>query len=370
MRPLGIFLCSLWLNSPALAVQLSSLTIPGMKVRLIQAGTGSRGTSIIKSAGKDNPDVEWVAVVDVKPSAMQDAGTFLGLPEARRFTSLSEAIAKVPADAVLTCAQPEVHHDHAKLAFDNGLHLITEKPIADTIDRALAMVKMAQKAGKQLAVTQNYRYGAPMVALRRILAEKPVGDFGHGHLDFYMPADFTGTFREKMEYPLLVDMAIHHMDLIRSVTGRNIRKVTALSFKPSWSWYEHAPALKMILELDGGLPFTYSGDWSGLGRTTSWNGTWRLQCSDGSLHLENDRIQSVRSARWGKDPVSKDHDIPPTQGNSERQMLHEFAEAIGTGIPMQVSGQDNLWSFGAVMAGVQSAREGQAVDVAKLIGKA
>jgi predicted dehydrogenase len=341
-----------------------------MKLKMIQAGTGSRGTAIIRSAGKDNPDIEWVALVDINASSMQEAGTLLGLPENRRFTSLAEAIAKVPADAVLTCAQPEIHHDHAKLAFDKGLHLITEKPIADTLDRALAMVKMADKAGKQLAVTQNYRYSAPMQAFRHIVGEKPVGDFGHGHVDFYIPADFTGTFREKMEYPLLVDMTIHHMDLIRAVTGRNIRKVTAHSFRPSWSWYEHDPALKMILELDGGIPFSYSGDWSGLGRTTSWNGNWRIQCAEGSLHLENDRIQSVRCERWGKDPVSKDHDIPATERNTERQMFYEFTEAVRTGVPAQISGHDNIWSFGAVMAGLQSAREGGTVDVAKLIGKA
>jgi predicted dehydrogenase len=341
-----------------------------MKLRLIQAGTGSRGTAIIRSAAKDNPDVEWVAIVDINHAATAEAGKLLNLPEDRRFTSLAEAIAKVSADAVLTCAQPEIHHDHAKLAFDAGLHLITEKPLADTLERALAMVKMADKAGKQLAVTQNYRYGASMQAFRRVVAEKPVGEFGHGHIDFYIPADFTGTFREKMEYPLLVDMAIHHMDLIRAVTGRNIRKVTAHSYRPAWSWYEHDPALKMILELEGGFPFTYSGDWSGLGRTTSWNGNWRLQCAEGSLHLENDKIQSVRCERWGKDPVTKDHEIPATPLNTEQQMLHEFAESVRTGVPMQVSGHDNLWSFGAVMAGLKAAREGGTVDVAKLIGKA
>ncbi|HEX4124448.1 MAG TPA: Gfo/Idh/MocA family oxidoreductase [Tepidisphaeraceae bacterium] len=341
-----------------------------MKIRMIQAGLGSRGKAIIKSAAPENLDVEWVAVVDVVPAAVEEAGNFLNLPANRRFTSLAEAIAKVPADAVFCCAQPEVHHEHANLAFDNGLHFLTEKPISNTLERALDMVKLAEKTGKQLAVAQNYRYSPPMIAFRNIFAEKPVGEFGHGHLDFYIPADFTGTFREKMEFPLLVDMTIHHLDLIRAVTGRNIVKVTAHSFRPSWSWYEHDPALKMILELEGGLPFSYSGDWSGRGRTTSWNGAWRLQCADGSLHLEQDRIQSVTCGRWSKDPATRDHEIPDLEGNSERRILHEFAESVRTGKPMQVSGQDNLWSFAAVMAGVQSARQGQTVDVAELLGKA
>ena len=90
-----------------------------------------------------------------------------------------------------------------------------------------------------------------------------------------------------MEYVLLADMAIHHLDLVRAVTGRNIVKVFAHTFRPSWSWYQHHSGLKMILELDGGegpdglpgpnLPFSYSGDWSGRGRNTSWSGDWRMR---------------------------------------------------------------------------------------------
>src|SRR5687768_18477205 len=133
------------------------------------------------------------------------------------------------------------------------------------------MVRLAVEAGRQLVVAQNYRYSAAMAALRRVVADAPLGPVGHGHLDFYIGADFTGTFRETMEFPLLVDMAIHHLDLIRCITGRNVVCVTAQTFRPAWSWYRHDPGLKMLLELDGGIPFSYSGDWSARGRNTSWN---------------------------------------------------------------------------------------------------
>ena len=142
------------------------------------------------------------------------------------------------------------------------------------------MVKLTAEAGKQLVVAQNYRFSAAMMTLGRILSEKPVGELGHGHLDFYIGADFTGSFRETMQFPLLVDMAIHHLDLIRAMTGRNIARVTTQSFKPAWSWYQHDPGLNMLMELDDGTPFSYSGDWSAIGRTTGWSGNWRLQCAD------------------------------------------------------------------------------------------
>jgi predicted dehydrogenase len=162
-------------------------------------------------------------------------------------------------------------------------------------------------------------------------------------------------------------MAIHHMDLIRAITGRNIAKVTAQTFRPAWSWYKHDPGLNMLLELDGGLPFSYSGDWSALGRQTGWNGTWRLQCSAGSITMEKDEIEVARCERWGKNFTCEKipHDTPPRTG--QVKLLHDFAEAIRTGKPAETSGEDNLRSFAAVMAGVISAAEKRSVVVSELI---
>ena len=105
-------------------------------------------------------------------------------------------------------------------------------------------------------------------------------------------------------------MAIHHVDLIRAVTGRNITRVTATGFNPPWSWYEHDAGLKMLLELEGGVPFSYSGDWSALGRSTAWNGTWRVQCAEGSIHLENDLITLVAASDGTRTQPNRPSKLP------------------------------------------------------------
>ena len=222
-------------------------------------------------------------------------------------------------------------------------------------------------SGRQLLVSQNYRYRPVISRAKQLLADKAAGDFGHGHIDFYIPADFTGTFREKMEFPLLVDMAIHHLDLIRHVTGRNIVKVTTLSIRPGWSWYEDDSGLKMLLELEDGTAFSYSGDWSAKGRVTSWSGSWRLQCADGSIHLENDEIEIARCDRWSKNPTSEKIELPALEFSERAATLHHFAESIRSGQPAELDGSNNIWSFGAVIAGVESARTGLPVDVRKVI---
>jgi predicted dehydrogenase len=338
------------------------------KLRLIQCGVGGMGRTWWNHATRNSPDFDLVAIVDVADAALQEAGDALSIPHERRFKRFEDALDRVAADAVVTVTPPAVHVQHAQLAFARGLHVLTEKPIADTLDNARHMVALARGSNRQLVVAQNYRFMSANETFKRLLESRPVGELGHGHLDFYIAGDFTGTFRETMPFPLLVDMAIHHVDLVRYFTGRNVERVTAQSFRPAWSWYRHDSGLKMLLELEGGVPFSYSGDWSALGHQTGWSGTWRIQCADGSFHLENDRTTVARSERWGKNPTVQAIENDPSALVGQARLLADFGAAIRSGIPAQTSGADNLWSFAAVIAGVISAEQRRTVDVRELLG--
>jgi predicted dehydrogenase len=339
------------------------------KLRLIQCGMGGMGKAWWQNATSNSPDFDLVAIADISDVPLNEAGEALAIPQERRFSSLKQALKKVEADAVLTVTPPAIHSEHARLVFSRGLHVITEKPIAGNLADAKKMVRWAEDAGKQLVVTQNYRFHPPMKTLRKLLAEKPLGAFGHGALDFYIGADFTGSFRETMDFPLLLDMSIHHMDLIRAVTGKNIAKVSVQSFRPEWSWYKHQPGLNMLMELEDGTPFSYRGDWSALGKQTSWNGDWRLQCAQGSINYADNEIKLWKCEKWGKNVTSEKVEIIDDQENPQARLLADFAKAIRTGQRAETSGKDNLWSFGAVIAGVMSAQKGgKAIEVAKLLG--
>lgn len=58
------------------------------------------------------------------------------------------------------------------------------------------------------------------------------------HADFFIGAHFVG-FRERMEHPLLLDMAIHTFDQARFLLG-SAKAETALcmAFNPASSWYD------------------------------------------------------------------------------------------------------------------------------------
>jgi predicted dehydrogenase len=324
---------------------------------------GGFGEGWLKNHTSRSADFELVGIVDVSQEHLDLAGDLAGIPDERRFSSLEEALLCVNADAVLTVTPPRVHLEHARLAFARGLHVMTEKPIADSIENACEMVRLAKECGRELVVSQQYRFTPFLQKFKELVRSNALGELGHGHIDYYIPMDFAGTFRETMDFPLLLDMAIHHFDLIRSVTGREIVKVTAHSFRPDWSWYTHHSGLKMLIELEGGLPISYSGDWSALGRITSGHGNWRLQCAEGSLHLDNNRIFAERCEKWGQNPSVEEISFPELERADQAATLHLFAEAIRTGVSAEICGQDNLGSFAVVAAAMKSIREGRTVCV-------
>jgi predicted dehydrogenase len=337
------------------------------KLRLIQCGVGGFGGGWVRDIVPTSPDFQLAAIVDVSDEALKNAGEVAKVPPAARFRSLADAVKNVHADAVLTVTPPAVHVEHARIAFGNGLHLITEKPLADTITNAREMVRLAESARKQLVVSQNYRYKPQVVLLNRLVTDKSAGELGHGHIDFYIPAEFPGTFRETMEFPLLVDMCIHHMDLLRAITGKNIVNVSVMSFKPKWSWYKHEPGLKMLLEMEDGIVFSYSGDWSAKGRFTPWDGNWRLQCADGALLWEDGKVSVTRCDTWMRNYSIQYPDPPQIPFEGQRATLHSLAEAIRTGVPAPTNGKDNLNSLGTVMAAVASAKERRPINVREFV---
>src|SRR4051794_20289424 len=106
------------------------------KLRLIQCGVGGMGKAWRDNATSASEDFDVVAIVDINPVVLEEAGEQLNVPADHRFSDLRPALDSTEADAVLTVTPPAIHVEHAKLAFERGLHVLTEKPIADSLDNA------------------------------------------------------------------------------------------------------------------------------------------------------------------------------------------------------------------------------------------
>jgi predicted dehydrogenase len=315
---------------------------------------------------REAPGVELAAIVDPDQSALGQADAIPG------YASLDVALAAVECDAVLVASPPQTHDAVAKTALEAGKHVLCEKPLATSLEDALDLVGTADRAKRLIVVSQNYRYNAPFRAVRRVLEEGHLGDLASISIrcmrdtrTLFAPDDF----RYLMVHPYVLDMSIHHFDLIRAATGREVRGVFARSWRVPDSPFVHHPAVVAVLDLDGGVPVVYEGDWTTRGPETSWNGEWEVVGERGRLlwrgDIEDRSTGEVLLQSWGEEPR------PVEQENlafiERSATLQRFREAIEGGSPPETAAADNVKSLAVVLGCVASLENGDRVDVDALL---
>src|SRR5919109_2813200 len=115
-----------------------------------------------------------VALVEIDDDRVSDALARFEL-ECRGFTSVDEALACTPADVVVNLTPPEHHRRVTEQALAAGCHVLTEKPMAATLEDAVAMVEAAQRADRTLAVMQNRRHHPAIRRLRQGVVDGEIG---------------------------------------------------------------------------------------------------------------------------------------------------------------------------------------------------
>jgi predicted dehydrogenase len=305
-------------------------------------------------------------VVDPSPYARAWAVDTLGLDDAAVFTGLGQALAAADADAVLAITPPVTHHAVATAALRVGKHVLLEKPLATTIEEARDLILTAGEANRILMVSQNYRYRPGSIAAREAVAEGLLGDLAAVRVRCLRdtrtawPAD---NFRYEMRHPFVLDMSIHHADLLRAITGQEVVAIYAQGWRVPDSPYQHDPAVAATMTLSGGATVVYEGDWATRAPETSWNGEWELIGEHGRLTWTgpaNDVMSSTLVLhRSGEDPRALP--LPELAVSDRAASLALFAEAVRTGQEPETSARDNIRSLGIVLGCVASIESGAVV---------
>ena len=167
------------------------------------------------------------------------------------------------------------------------------------------------------------------------------------------PRDWRG----QMPHPLLLDMAIHHVDLVRSITGREIAEVDARGWRVGDSPFRHEPTVDALLTLDDGTPVAYHGTWAEpLGRETSWNGDWELVGSKARATWTGAPEDALRGT-VALEPFGRPRrrlSPPPLPALDRLGVLHEARAAIREGREPECSAEDNLRTLAVTLALAES----------------
>ncbi|MFC0673274.1 Gfo/Idh/MocA family protein [Brachybacterium hainanense] len=343
-----------------------------MTLRIIHVGLGGWGGDWARTAIPPVPGIEVAAIVDPVEATLRSVQEDLGLAEDQAFPSLTAALAAVPADAVVITAPAVTHVPLALEALEAGKHVLVEKPFANTAEEAALAVRRAAELGLIIQVSQNYRtYPAPRVA-QRLLQEGVLGELAAISIDFRR-WDNDLPFEEHPHYrfphPLINDMAIHHFDLLRKVTGQEAVRVYAKVKDPSYSKYVEEASAVMTIEMADGLVVSYRGSWLSRGEPTPWAGEWRITGEDGELFFTSRDgtaedpaaadVVTVRRPGQEPEPVA----LPAQDFYDRSAGLEVFRDAIRDGSVPETAGAANLGSLALMEAAARSAASGQVEEV-------
>ena len=330
-------------------------------LRLVQVGAGGMGRTWLRNLTA-NPDVRLVGLVDLDADAARRAADEEGHPGVPVATSVDALSTRDQADALVNVTVPVAHHAVTTAALLGGLPVLSEKPLAESVSEGLSMVAASEVAGRLLMVSQSRRYWRHLSAFRRQVAQ--LGTLGSVSCEFFKGPHFGG-FREEMDHPLLVDMAIHQFDLARDLVGAEPVSVYCDSYNPAWSWFGGDAAADVVFAFAGGVRFSFAGSWCAPGLETSWNGRWRVSGSGGSAVWDGDGVPVAEAA----DGTS----LPAEVGDEPEQIAGSLAEFVTVlrdgGVP---SGEvhANVLSLAMVEAATTSAAQGRRVTIAEVLDAA
>jgi predicted dehydrogenase len=273
---------------------------------------------------------------------------------------------------MLIVTPPETHLTVAAAALAAGRHVLCEKPLTPTLPEARQAIAAADAAGRILMVSQSYRFRGQARLIRAAVADGMIGDLVSVSVECERDlrnAHTADNFRYAMRHPYLVDMAIHHADLIRALTGQNVRSAKAVAWRVPDSPYLFEPATAALLTLESGVPVAYRGSVATNRPWTSWNGDWEFIGERGRLTwtggVENPTLGTVTVELWGQAP--KELPVPDGMAVDRTAVLEAFAAAVASGGPAQTSAADKIHSLAIVVAMLESVDRGEEVQLAEVM---
>lgn len=208
------------------------------KVRVGVIGTGALGRHHARLY-KQCTHAELVGIYDIDSVAGKDVGREFGIPV---FTSRQELLDQV--DAVSISVPTDLHREIALQMFEQGIHVLVEKPLATNAANGQSMVEEARKRNLVLRVGHVENFNPVITYLRSILTA-PL--FVEAHRLAPFPPPREGRPPRGTEVGVVHDLMIHDLDLMLDLLQSNVTKIEAVGM-PVLSKHEDIANVRLTFE--------------------------------------------------------------------------------------------------------------------------
>jgi predicted dehydrogenase len=339
-----------------------------MTTRILHIGTGSRGRHWLEIV-RDYPHATSVAFVDNDPRSLDEARKLAGPCSAQFYTDLSVALREVPADVALIASPSFLHPKHALQALESGLTVLMEKPFATNLGDAHQVISKARAVGKHIIVAENYRFFAAERTVGQWLTENRLGRIANVVCvdRRKQPPSDQGPWIGKMDYPQLVEIAVHHFDSFRYLFQHNAVSMTARMFNPPGSLYRSGAATEALIEMEDNVAIVYFGTLV----SHRYEYSLFIEGENGCLWTDRKRVW-WRKKGWRFFLPVKLVSVPkgderPYPRAGTTSLLNHVRDAVLHNKEAETSGQDNFWTLAMVETAVHSAEDTCRVSVSEVV---
>lgn len=268
-------------------------------------------------------DFELVAVLDPDEAAARVAAEAWGAAP----VATVEAFVGAGLDCAVIATPNRTHADLGVALLEAGVHVLVEKPIAATVTDARRMIDAAKANERVLMVGQVERFNPAVEAVKQAIDGDDI---------ISIQITRVGPFPPRMgEVGVVIDLAVHDIDIIRHLTGSEIVDVQP-QLASTKAEREDTALLQFRLE-NGVIAHI----------TTNWVTPYKvrtLQVATQNKFVVADLMTRQVTEYFGQQPDGSysTRGVMSWPNEPLKKELEAFARAIRTGEPPAVTGEDGL----------------------------
>ena len=240
---------------------------------------------------KKNPDTEIVAICDICPERKIDVPAGI-----KFFTDYKELLnSDLNLDFLDVSTHADLHFEIAKSALEKGLHVLCEKPLTTSIEKAQILIDTAIAHKRVLFPCHNYKHAPVVKAIREVVQSGKIGKIRSITLNTFRNTHAVGTkewkpdWRRFIEYSgggIAMDHGSHSLYLTFEWLGGYPKSVTASAYNFNKVVYDTEDNFQASYEFEDGIANLHLSWTAGVRKVI-----YTLQGEKGAITVDDDHFE-------------------------------------------------------------------------------
>ena len=312
-----------------------------LRIGLIGAGMVSRHHLIAWAAIPDRAKV--VAVADPSPDNAARRASEFGIPQT--YADAAAMLAGTDLDAVDIAAPREMHVPLVRLAAQQRLPVLCQKPLAPNLAEATALAAEIKDLTR-LMVHENWRFRGYYRDAAAWLRAGRIGNVKQAQLtlltsgvlpgpDGLCPALERQPFMRREKRMLVAEVLIHHLDTLRMLLGP--LRVTAAELSRSSDQLVGEDGAVVQLKADNGAAVAVFASFAAHGHPAAQVDRLDILGDKGAIRLDGPRLTCA-----GASPAQQVYDLATEYQGAYNRTIAHFVTSLREGTPFETAPHDNL----------------------------